>query len=222
MTTAVKPPAAENDLRILPISTNLLPEEISERRRVRTIKRAVLSAVAGFMVLLAAWYGVAQVQTATARDDLATAEADIQRLTQQQRTYDDLVKTQDESKRIKAQLKDALARDLTYSAMLTSIRTVAPAGVVVTNIAGALTPVAGNAAPAPASPTQTIGTMTVTGVGQSKAQVAAYSDALATVRGVANPLLAAVAQDVNGFRFTIQVEITGSALGGRFTKKAGE
>ena len=65
-----------------------------------------------------------------------------------------------------------------------------------------------------------IGTVTLTGKAANKAAVAAYVDALGGVAGVTNPFPSDVSQDTEGLAFTIRLDITKAALGGRFTSAA--
>ena len=63
-----------------------------------------------------------------------------------------------------------------------------------------------------------VGTLTVTGTGTSKAVIAAYVDALAKLSRVANPLLGEVTLQETGWQYSIRLDITKSALGGRYAK----
>jgi Tfp pilus assembly protein PilN len=235
MTTTLMPPeiavSAEGALRLLPIVANLLPAEIVESRRVRRVRRIVLSAVAAFVVLLAVWYGLASHQTSTARGSLSTAEDNVARLQQQQRAFTDVVKTQADSQAIRAQLAALLAEDLQWSRLLSALQDVAPTGVQVTGVSGALTAETGGAGGSGSaggsagvrlpntSGEKPIGTLTVTGTGTSKSTVAEYVDALAKVSGFASPLLGdAILQD-GVLQFTVRLDITESALSGQYTSK---
>jgi len=236
MATTLKPPkpawSTERMLRILPIAANLLPLEIIDSRRVRKVRRIVLAALVAFVVLLAGWFAQVSYQTSAARRNLTTAEGDAERLLRQQRAFDDVVGTRAESEAIGAQLSSLLATDLRWSRILSSLRRAAPPGVMVTGAFSALTarsnaaaPGAGSGAGSNAAGSQlpstsgekSIGTLTITGSGVSKAEVAAYLDALAKVPGLGNPLLSAVTLQNGVLNFTVRLDIASSALGGRYT-----
>jgi Tfp pilus assembly protein PilN len=231
MTTTVAPPesapAAKNPLRILSIAADLLPAEIVDSRRARKVRRLMLSALAGFAVLLTMWYGVATLQTSAARSTLSGAESDIHRMARQQSAFGELVKVQSESQSISAQLAAVLAGDLRWTTLLSALRQAAPGDVQVTMVSGALSPTSsGVAAESPLSarlPSTTadrlVGTLTISGTASSKAVVAAYVDALAKVQGLADPLLGEVVSENGKLQFTVQLDITSAAPGGRFATK---
>jgi Tfp pilus assembly protein PilN len=243
MATTLKPPKpawpAERALRIPPIAVNLLPLEIIESRRVRKVRRIVVVALVAFVVLLAGWYAQTSYQTSTARSKLRTAEGDAARLQRQQHAFDDVVGTQEESRAIGAQLSNLLANDLQWSRLLSSLRKAAPPGVMITGVFGTLTArsnaaavgAGGTGGPASnsagasqlpsASGEKSIGTFTITGSGLSKADVAAYVDALAKVPGLGNPLLGDATLQNGELHFTVRLDITKSALGGRYTSASG-
>jgi Tfp pilus assembly protein PilN len=231
MTTTLMPPdpaaTTERALRILPIAANLLPAEIVALRRGRKVRRAVLAALSVFAVLLGGWYGLARHQTSVANSELSAAEDAGQSVLRQQRAFADVVSTQTESKAISTQLASLMAHDLRWSRLLSSVYTAMPRGVQVATVSGALTaPAAGTAAVADAGKTATgmpdpaghklVGTLTVNGTGPSQLAVADYLDALAKTLGLANVMLNGVAAQDDGLQFTIQLDVTSSALGGRF------
>jgi Tfp pilus assembly protein PilN len=211
----------ERSLRIPDIGADLLPVEIIDTRRTRKVRRTVITAVAGFTVFLAAWYGLALFETSTATDNLTQAEDNVQALTRQQRDYTELVGLQAESKKVNQQLQSLLGDDLQWSRLLSSLQAVAPAGISVTGVTAALkvasvTPGTNTEMPTGASGTP-IGTVTITGKGSSKTVIAAYVDALAKVPGVANALPGDISQQQAGLSFSVHMDITKAVLGGRYS-----
>lgn len=233
MATTLRPPeraaSAERAPRPLPIAANLLPVEIVESRRGRKVKRIVLCALVGFVALLAAWYALASYQTSTARSSLRGVQDDAQRLVAQQHAFDEVVGIQAESRAISTALSFLLANDLQWSRLLSSLQKAAPKDVRLTSVSGALrsstttsSGAGGNGSSAAAaqlpgtSGEESIGTLTITGSGNSKATVAAYVDALGKVPGLGNPLLGDATLQNGALQFTVRVDITASALGGRY------
>jgi Tfp pilus assembly protein PilN len=173
------------------------------------------------VAVLVGWYGLAVYQTSGARSDLATAQDNEETLTQQQKTYDDLVETQSRSQATATKLSTLLATDLRWSRLLHSLRAVAPTGVTVDGVTGTLdssgaTATATSTA-APGTTKNTVGTLTVSGTAPSRAAVAAYVDALAKVCGLANPLVGSASMENSVVQFSVRLDITRGALGGRFT-----
>lgn len=211
----------ERSLRIPDISADLLPVEITATRRTRTVRRVVVASVAAFAVVLAGWYGLAIRETRTASSDLATAQKNVHGFTGRQRDFDDLVKVQKDSKVISDQLNSLMAKDLQWSRLLQSLQSAAPEGITITGVTAAL---ATNETAGSSANTKTdadaIGTLTLGGVGTTKKVIAAYVDALARVTGVANALPGDVTQQSSGLQFSVHMDITKAALGGRFAKVA--
>ncbi len=218
-------PSTEQALRTPLIAANLLPVEIVDSRRARKVRRRVLFALVVFAVLLGGWYGVARYQTATARTGLTAIEDDARRVLRQQRDLAEVTSTQTESKAIRAQLGVLLADDLRWSSLLSAVARRAPSGVAVTGVSGALaekTGVAGGGGSTAArlpntSGHKAIGTLTVTGRATSKSVVAGYADTLATIPGLGNPLIGSANVEDGALRFTVRLDVTSVALGGRYT-----
>ncbi len=212
----------ERSLRIPDISVDLLPVEITATRRTRTVRRVVVASVAVFAVVLAGWYGMAIQETRTANENLTTAQDRVQSLTRKQHSYTELVKVQGDAKTISDQLSSLMAKDLQWSRLLQSLQSAAPDGITLTGVTAALATdeTAGSSASGKTN-TDAIGTLTLGGVGTSKTVIAAYVDALARVRGVANALPGDVTQQSSGLQFSVHMEITKAALGGRFAKAIG-
>jgi len=208
---------------LLAVGVNLLPPEITAVRHVRKVRRLVVVSLAGFTVLMLAWYGLATFQTSVARDELTAAEDEAHSLLQQHKKYNDLTNAQTQSSAISAQLAGLLATDLRWSELVRTLHAAAPAGVDVESVSSVLAEGAGTTVADPASrakdaPRVTIGTITVSGIAASKSDVAAYLDALDKVARVANPLVADVMEQGRGVQFTVRLDITSDALGGRYTQ----
>jgi Tfp pilus assembly protein PilN len=226
--------------RLLPIAANLMPDEIVMSRRERRTRRAVLAGLTAFAVLLAAWYGLASYRTSVARDSLATVQSDAQLVLLEQRAFAEAVSTRAASRAISTQLASLLAEDLSWSRILGAVQQATPAGVRLTGISGALDSASGRdtggragagaaaagmaAAGMAAAATlpgtaghQAIGILTVTGSALSKAAVAAYLDALGKVAGLGNPLLGAATVQDGAVQFTVRVDVTEAARGGRYS-----
>jgi len=238
MTTTLMPPesaaAGGQAHRILSIGANLLPPEIMAARRTRKVRRYVLSALVVFVALVAVWYSLAAMQTSAAQDDLKAAETTAHDLERQQRSFTDLVGVQAESEAIDAQLTALLARDLQWADLLQSVQKTTPSGVLLTSISGSLTAlpqgatdsttedanaVGGTARLPNTSGQRLVGEITVAGTAPSEAVVADYVDALAKLKGLGNPLLGNVTVDNSRAEFTVRLDITGAALGGRYSPK---
>ncbi|GII04162.1 hypothetical protein Pta02_61700 [Planobispora takensis] len=195
-------------------------------RRGRRVRAIVLSALSVFVLALAGWYVFAGYQTAAKEEELVSAEAEVQRLTHDQNEFSELVTTQSEAETINGQLSALLATDTQWADLLSATRKAAPDGVAVTGITGKVDdPAAGETTASEdalpnTSGKELVGELTITGTGEDKKTVAAYVDALGKVTGLGNPLLTDAHEMDPGVDFTVHVDITGSALGGRFSADA--
>jgi Tfp pilus assembly protein PilN len=182
----------------------------------------VIASVAAFAVVLAGWYALAIQETRAASQDLAQAQKGVHGFMSRQRDFDDLVEVQKDSKIINDQLSNLMAKDLQWSRLLQALQSAAPDGITITGITAALmTDETTGPSPTGKTATDAIGTLTLGGVGTTKTVIAAYVDALARVNGVANALPGDVTQQSSGLQFSVHMDITKAALGGRFTKTAG-
>lgn len=208
------------ELPLLPISADLMPQEIVNDRRDRKVRGLVIIAVAIFTALLASFYLIARYQTSLAEQDLADAQAEVTTLTDKQQDFKELTETKEASKKITDQLKVLLANDLQWGPLLTSVRGLAPKDVLIKGITGALSD--DGTAENPNNLPKTyegkqIGYLNIVGTSPDKASIAALSEALGKVQGLGDPLVSEVASVEKGFRFGIRVDITSAALGGRYT-----
>ncbi|HVQ89814.1 MAG TPA: hypothetical protein VMU51_02150 [Mycobacteriales bacterium] len=231
-TLTVAPPdaavVAARMLRIPMIAADLLPLEVVESRRDRRVRGVVLVALASFVAVLVAWYALSAYQTSQARAALATAQQSGDAMLRQQRVYSEVVKVQAESAVITVQLASLLANDLQWSRLLDKVVASRPVGVTLTGVTGALTPTvqaAGSAAIVLPDTTgeRQVGTLTISGSAPDTVTVAAYVDALGKVKGLGNPLLGGVTSQSGKLtlQFTVQLDITSGALGGRYQATSG-
>ena len=231
MTSTLTPPDAsgtERGPRLPVMVADLLPDDIVQARRARQVRRAVLAVLAAFTVGLIAWGGLVIYQTSHARGDLAEVQEDADLVRAKQNDYSEVVTVRGQSAQITAKLTALLARDLQYGGLLSAVRQLAPHGIQLTNINGTLPDGAkaattGTAVELPnTTGERRVGTLTVGGIGASKALIASYVDSLARLAGLGNPVVTAVNLTEGSLRFVVQLDITESMLGGRYTTTGGD
>jgi hypothetical protein len=232
MTTTVIPEQptvpAGDPLRPVTIGANLLPREIVDGRRARSVRRMALSVLALVLVGMGGFYALTLLQTGAASTDLTRAEDEALTLTRQQKSFAGVVSTQRDSKLIEQQLATLIADDVRWSTLLASLRAAAPDGVKIGNVAASLDAerTGGQSARAETrlpstSDSAVIGGVDISGVGKTKPQIAAYVDALAKVDGVADPYLGTATKTGSGFVYSIHLDITEAAIDGRYTTPTG-
>jgi Tfp pilus assembly protein PilN len=210
---AVSPQRA---VRILPIRANLLPEEITSGRNARRTRVILAGAVLLVLVVLGAWYLYADIGRNRTADELTavSGQVDEARGQTQKKEYKNVTDVINQSDLIDKQLSVALADDLPWATLTSDVRATGTGRhVVVTTVTGTL-----DSPPAKTgSATDPIGTMTVAGTAPDKKTIAGYVDALGGVHGLANVYLTAANQDNGDMTFTLNADITATALCGRFT-----
>jgi hypothetical protein len=230
MTTTLTPPGAagtERNPRMPLVSADLLPAEIVHARLARKVRRAVLTGLVAFTVVLIAWCGIATLQTRHARGDLEAGQAQAATLRAKQQAYNEVISVQAQSAALDARLAELMAKDLQWAALLSAVQQLAPHGVQLTAVTGNLpTESTGASSATVALPNTTgedvIGKVTVTGTGASKALIAGYVDALSRLAGLGNPVVSGVTFADGALQFTANLDITASMLGGRYTSNGGE
>jgi hypothetical protein len=209
-----------NPLRTPAISADLLPMEVFVSRRTRRIGRYAGFALVVVTVLLALWYGMEVLRTASAEDERDATLDSVQALKRQQAKFDELVKTQVQAKAINSQLNALMSNDMLWAQLVGATIAVVPDDVDIDAMAASV-PAAGVEASTtrnligPPS-VKTIGTLTINGTGPSKDVIALYVDALDTVPGLANAFLTSAAENEAGFQFAVRVDITSAALDNRY------
>lgn len=225
-----EPPAAKvpssDGLRFVAVRANLLPDEIVSARQLDVVRKQVLLGLLAVVALLIGWFGLSWWQTAVANSNLDDAQHQTVALQNQQSEFGPLVNTQNQSALIHRQLHNLMAADLPWTKLLATLRSQAPAGVRVTGVTASVTvgvPAAGvnsvnplNTSVLNASGRLSVGQLSVTGAAGSKGAVATYVDRLATVPGLAAPLITNFAVSGGVSTFTVNVLITTDALGGRY------
>jgi Tfp pilus assembly protein PilN len=223
---------ADAVLRTPGVVADLLPTEIIESRRARRMRWSVLTALLLTACLIGAVQTVAAQRTAGARNRLEGVQTEVTRLQGQQSAFAELIRTKNSSSQIEGQLAALLANDLPWWEVLGSLRAAAPSGVSVTGVTGSLAGATGALGSAGSSAAQgeelpkasgerMIGSLTITGMARDNRAVAAYVDALQGVHALSDPLLTGMTRDKGDLQYTVAVDITDKALGGRFTAPAG-
>ena len=203
--------------RILPIRTNLLPDEITAHRNARRTRVVLAGAVAVVVVLTGGWYFQADKQRDLVNEDLVSVTGQVDSIRRETKATE-LTKVTDtiaERDAIAADLKRALAKDLPWQTLLDSLRTTATAKKAsLTTIVAALTTDTDTT-----TTSDTVGTLTLSGTAQDKPTIAGFVDAVAKVTGVTDVYLTSASQQTGKWSFTLTASIKTSRLCGRYSAK---
>ncbi|GIJ50898.1 hypothetical protein Val02_77840 [Virgisporangium aliadipatigenens] len=209
------------ELPLLPIAADLMPPEIVDDRRDKRVRTLVIILVVVLTAVMGGWYSIARFQTGEAEENLANAKAEVQKRTDAQKEFAELTDTKNSSKQIEDQLKVLMADDLQWADLFAEIRSRVPAGVDISALNGGVAAggVQQNSGGLPKTYTEKqIGFVRIAGTAKNKDQIAAFSDALESVKGLGNPMVNEVTGSTGAaVTFSITVDLTAAALGGRFT-----
>ena len=222
-TTALLPldPALspEHINRILPIRTNLLPEEITAHRNAHRTRVVLAGAVILVALLTGGWYLQADKQRDLVNQDLASVTGQVDALRRDTKAKE-LTKVTDtiaERDAIAADLKSTMKKDLPWQTLLDSLRTTATTKkATLTTIVAALTADTGGTT----TTSNTVGTLTLSGTAEDKPTIAGFVDAVAKVTGVTDVYLNSASEQATGWSFTLTASIKAGFLCGRYSAKA--
>lgn len=233
MTTLAPPPPPAtrplpgDEARVVTVFANLLPDEVVAGRRLRTLQRNIVLALAGLIVLLIGLYGIFWWQTENARSDLTDQHQRTTALKHHLGDYGPLLAAQAQAASIGTTLSTLMRTDLSWRDLINRLEKEAPPGVTVTGVAGAvLDPTAGTSGSTSGlellndSGKTVVGTLTITGIAHDKRVLAGYVDNLGSVAAVTVPLPASVDGLKGNLTYSINALITADALGGRFSASA--
>jgi Tfp pilus assembly protein PilN len=227
MTTTVVTPVIKVDrdpMRILTITANLLPVEITDARREHKLRWIVAAVLVVVLAALGFWDYSARQQTSDQQAALTKAQARVDSLQASisDPKYAALSKAKSDGAAISSELAKLMATDVAwYEAVPTLRSTAQTAGVTLTNIAATLT-TASSAASATTTATSgtsstDAGSIALTGSSPDKPQIAAFLDALGKVPGLSSPFLSNVNGASNAYQFSITVTFTSALYSGRYT-----
>jgi Tfp pilus assembly protein PilN len=226
-TTAVTPDIKidRDPLRILSITANLLPTEITDARREHKLRWLVAGGLVVVVAALGFWDFTARQQTSDQQSTLNHTQAEVSKLQSEmdQPQFAQLSKVKSQGAAISTQLNKLMAQDVAWYQLVPSLLSNGQtAGVVLTNIDGKLSsanPSAAGQTTTPTSGTNTsdAGTLQIIGLSPDKPQVAAFLDALAKVPGLSDPFLTNLTSQTGGYQFSLNVTFTSALYTGRFT-----
>jgi Tfp pilus assembly protein PilN len=214
-------------LAMLP-RVNLLPPEIADAQRLRTVQAGLGAGVLAALVVVGGLFVAATGQQHSAQSDLDTAKAKGTTLQAEQAKYADVPQVYAQVEARQAQLSQAMGKEIRWSYFLNDLSLRTPAKVWLTNVS--VTENVDAATATPAAPTgwgtPGLGTITFQGKGLSHNDVASWLRALGQQPGLADPYFTRSVQDAataqSSVTFDSQAVITDKALSGRYTSdKAG-
>lgn len=200
---------------------NLLPPEIGESRRFRRIQYGLAGGVALTVGAVALLYVAAVGSVDNATTELQAVQTEQSALRAKQAEYASVTAVYARAAAAQAMLTQAMGQEVQYSDFLSDLSLTVPENVWLKSLTF-------TQAPAPAALGSTepgIGTVTVSGVGFTHDDVAAWLESLAGQQGYTNPYFSSSKEILIGTRqvveFSSTATLTSDALSGAYTKPAG-
>jgi Tfp pilus assembly protein PilN len=206
------------------IAADLTPPEVLTARRAKAVRRLVLVALTGVLVLCAGVSVLGFRHTASAAGALHSEQARSASLRAQQQRYADVIRVQGTLGSVRGQLATLLAGDVDFGALAAAVDGARPAAVRLSQVTAVLTPTTGVGVPATPSGLgsldnsgrQHLGSLTITGTASSISGIARYTDRLGRVRGAVAADPVSEQRTAGGVQFTIELTLTDSLLTGHY------
>lgn len=204
---------------------NLLPTEVTQGRRLRSIKKLLVLGLLLVVLVATAGYGGALWLAGNAADDLAGVQEETTRLQAEKEVYAEVPATLSAIDQAETARRQGMATEILWPDYLEALRAVTPTGVsydALSVSAGTpAQPYVGSTDPlAPGA----IGQITFTARSLTLPDTGAWIDAINTVKGLSNPWFssASLTEDDGIVYYQVQatVDLHPSALSGRFEPEA--
>lgn len=209
------------------IVVDLTPPELLNARQLRLVRRLVVGALVGVLLLCASWYVVALRDSSAADDELANAQLATTQLQRRAHAYAGVTQIQGTVAHIRTEVSGLMKGDVAVDQLLARVAGAAPAGVhldsmsVVISQAG----VAGaqdSTSALDQSGHARIGSVTVGGKAGGLDQVSTFVDRLSRITGVLDVVPTSNSQDADGGQFSIKLAVDDRVLSHFFDVKGGK
>ena len=198
---------------------HLLPTEVQDRKKIRLLKRRLVSGVVAAAVLVLAAYGLASATLANAQNDLTQAHTVTSQLLTQQAKYSAVTKVKADITSIKGAQKTGTAQEILWADYVKELQATLPPGASITSVVAKIDTPFSTATSAAAAPLQgphiatvsTILTMdqgTIPGWLNSLPQLSGYVD---------NTLDSVTSTGSTAYTVSVTIHVDSSALSKRFT-----
>lgn len=204
------------------IVANLIPPELLQARRARSLRKLVTAGLCVLLLLAGVGGGYAKLRSHEAAQSLAAEQSRTSQLVVQQNRYSTVTRIQGDVGQVKLQLAQLMGMDVDSAGLVNELLSELPTGATVTQLsltvaAPSLTSANNTGASALDTSTQPhIGTIAISGEARSVADVALLVSRLGALKGVVDPYPTTNTVNDTGTQFTIQLAINDSLLWHRY------
>jgi hypothetical protein len=211
------------------IFVDLTPPELLTSRRIRLLRKGIVSALAVVVVLCAGGYVLAARQRSTTETGLANAQLQTTQLQTQAHRYDDVTQIQGTVKQVQAQIADALHGDVAVDQLIARIRGALPKNMTIRQVAVSLSLAGVNDGTGTAA-TGTIdqnghsriGTITLSGDSSAIDDLSAFVDRIGAIRGAVDVVPTSNTRSDQGVQYTLSLGFDDQLLTHEFDAKGGK
>jgi len=234
MTITAERPANFRSMPGWGIAADLIPPELINARRLKALRKLLAAGVVALVAVCAGGFYLAARENAAAAADLAVVEEQTAQLEEVGRGYSDVVLIQGSVRQIQSQIAQVMGGDVDLAALMGALQSNLPTTMTIDQEAIAISTagVAGAASATPGSGLDTsglprIGTITMSGTGQTLDDLADYIDRLRKVTGlvdvipVSNTISESGTGTGTGTQYSITMGLTDPLLSHRFDVGAG-
>jgi len=230
-TSAVKPPALGGAIPGWAVAADLTPPELINARQLTSLRKLMAIGIVALLVVCAGGFYLAAEENSSASTDLASVQDRTAELRGIAQGYSDVVSIQGSISQVQTQIAQVMGGDVDLVALIGDLQNSLKDGMSINQIAIVISVsgVAGaNSAPAASgldtSGLPRIGTITMSGTGQTLDDAADYVDRLQAVTGIVDVLPIAnnsFASGSAGTQFNLTMGLTNALLTHRFDVGAG-
>ena len=207
---------------------HLLPLEVTQRKKIKQLKRRLLFAGAFVVALVAAGYGLATIAQSSSQSQLTSAQATTTQLLAQQSKYGEVNKINSDAAAIQQAQKTTTTQEILWAPYLASVEATLPSNATITAVSASIDAPFGGAPSTGAAAATTvplqgprIATLDLT-VAMQQADIPTWLTTLPTLKGFVDATPDSVTATTGGFySVVVTLHINDKAISGRFSKAAG-
>jgi hypothetical protein len=198
---------------------HLLPTDVQDRKKIRVLKRRLVSGVVVAAVLVLAAYGLASATLASAQNDLTQAHTVTSQLLTEQGKYSAVTKVKADIGSIQGAQKTGTAQEILWAKYVAELQATLPSGASITSVDAKIDSPFSTATSAAAAPLQGPHIATVrTVLTMDQSTIPGWLNSLPKLSGYVDNTLDSVT-NAGGAVYTVSVTIhvDSSALSNRYT-----
>jgi hypothetical protein len=202
---------------------HLLPTDVQDRKKIRVLKRRLVSGVVAAAVLVLAAYGLASATLANAQNDLTQAHTVTSQLLTEQSKYSAVTKVKADIASIQGAEKTGTAQEILWSKYVGELQGTLPSGASITSVVAKIDNPFSAVTSSAAAPLQGPHIATVRAIlTMSQSTIPGWLNSLPKLSGYVDNTLDSVTSVGAGiYTVSVTIHVDSSALSNRFATAGG-